>query len=173
LYDLTHRQEVVVQKGEYKTTPFPCQIEMFLKFDLVEPETDKLELVLPPVYLYQKVQKPQKVLLDFREQNQITLEKTISLVEGKVIIEKAWLEKDRVYINYRLENSDPIKDYQPHFILEDKKGRKQGQARFKQDKPDKIFFSLFNEETRQVYLTLDSMGHLLSREKFTIDISEK
>jgi len=172
LYDLTNRQEVTVQDAEYKTTQFPCQVMASLKFDLVEQKTDNLELLIPPVYLYEKVKEKNEIYLNFTEQEVINVEKSISYQGGKVIVEKVWLEKKRVYISYRIESPGRPNDYLPNFILKDKEGRKQGNLRFDRKKPQVIFFPLINEDTQEVFISLDSVGHLLPRERFTIDVSD-
>lgn len=173
LYDLTGRQEVEVQGGEYKTTQFPCQVVATLKFAPVKQDTEQIELLLPPVYLYEKAANSPKLHLEFMEKNELNLERSISYRGGKVIVEKVWLEKNQVYLRYRLESSINPDTTLPHFELTDTQGMKQGQLRFDREEPQVIIFSLYNEETKDFYLNLDSMGQLLPREKFTLDLQEK
>ncbi|KJS85909.1 MAG: hypothetical protein JM58_07645 [Peptococcaceae bacterium BICA1-8] len=174
LYDLSRRQEITVQAGEYRTTQFPCQVEMALKFDLVEPQTEEVELVLPPIYVFTKANNNDEISLDFSKEAEIKLDKVITLKEGKIIINKAWLEKERVFISSRLEKTQDTgyQDLLPHFVLADEKEQKQGQGRFTYGKDGELFFSLFNPDSRKFSLTLDSMGELLPRQKYTIDISD-
>ncbi|MCR4442846.1 MAG: zf-HC2 domain-containing protein [Peptococcaceae bacterium] len=173
LYDLTGRQEVAAQKGEYRTTQFPCQVVATLKFAPVKQETEQMELLLPPVYLYKKVEDSPKLYLNFEDKNELNLERSVSFPQGKVIIEKAWLEKNTVYLSYRLESSAKPETILPHFVLTDTQGMKQGELRFEREKPQVIMFSLHNEEAQEFYLSLDSMGQLLSREKFALDLRKK
>ncbi|MDI6706239.1 MAG: zf-HC2 domain-containing protein [Bacillota bacterium] len=172
LYDLTGRQEIQVQWGEYKTTQFPCQVEAILKFAPVEQGTERMELLLPPVYLYEKVEDENGIKLVFREENTINLEKGIAYGEGRVVIEKAWLEKDRVYLSYRLESSDAPDTVLPHFVLKDIRGMEQGKSRFDMEMPQVVVFYLYSEEAKEFHLELESMGHLLSREKFSLDLQD-
>jgi len=175
LYDLSRREEITVQGGEYRTTQFPCQVEMSLKFDLVEPQTEEVELVLPPIYVFTKVNNVNKISLDFSKEAEIKLDKVIPIKEGKIIINKAWLEKERVFISYLLEKAQDTgyQDLLPHFVLADEMEQKQGQGRFTYSKDGELFFSLYNPDSRKFSLTLDSLGELLPRQKYTIDISEK
>jgi len=173
LYDLTGRQEVTVQKGEYQTTQFPCQVAATLKFAPVKQETEQLELLLPPVYLYEKVADSPKLDLNFQDKNELNLERSIPYRGGKVIVEKAWLEENNIYFSYRLESSINPHAILPHFVLADIQGMKQGEFRFDREKPQVIMFSLYNEEAKEFYLSLDSMGYLQSREKFTLDLQDK
>jgi len=172
LYDLTGRQEVAVEKGEFKTTQFPCQVIATLKFAPVKQETEQLELLLPPVYLYKKVVDSPRLYLNFGEKNEFNLERSASFPQGKVIIEKAWLEKNIVYLSYRLESSGKPETVLPHFVLTDTQGMKQGELRFDREKPQVIMFSLHNEGVKEFYLSLDTMGYLLSREKFSLELRD-
>lgn len=173
LYDLTGRQEVEVEGAEYRTTQFPCQVLATLKFAPVKQETEQLELLLPPVYLYKKVTESPKVQLNFEDKNELLLEKSVAFPQGKLIIEKAWLEKNQLYLSYRLETSAKPETIIPHFGLLDNQGMKQGSMRFDREKSEVIIFSLYNEGTKEFALRLDSIGQLLPREKFTLDMREK
>lgn len=173
LYDLTGRQEVSVEGGEYRTTQFPCQVLAILKFAPVKQDAQQLELLLPPVYLYKKVGDSSKLHLNFGEKNELNLEQNFASPQGKLIIEKAWLEKNQVYLSYRLESSVKPETILPHFELVDAQGMKQGQMRFDREKFQVITFPLYNEGVKEFYLSLDSMGQLLSREEFTLDLQGK
>lgn len=173
LYDLTGRQEVLVEGGEYRTTQFPCQVLAILKFAPVKQGTEQLELLLPPVYIYQKIEDSPKLYLSFEDKNELNQEKSILLPQGKLIIEKAWLEKNQLYLSYRLESSAKPETVLPHFELSDAQGVKQGQMRFDREKSQVIILSLYNEGAKQFYLNLDSIGQLLPREKFSLDLQEK
>ncbi|MEL7563861.1 MAG: zf-HC2 domain-containing protein [Dehalobacterium sp.] len=172
LYDLTVRQEVEVQGGEYKTTQFPCQVMAALKFAPMKQETEQMELLLPPVYLYQKAADLPKLHLDFHEKSELNLEASIPFKDKKLIVEKAWLENNSVYISYRIESPEDPETNLPHFELTDTQGMKQVHMRFDRDNPQVIIFSLYHEEEegKEFYLNLDSIGQLLSREKFTLDL---
>ncbi len=61
----------------------------------------------------------------------------------------------------------------PHFELADSQDVKQGQMRFDREKFQVITFPLYNEGVKEFYLSLDSMGQLLSREKFILDLQGK
>jgi len=172
LYDLTGRQEVDAQGGEYQTTPFPCQVAATLKFAPVKKGTEQLEILLPPIYLYEKLKEESKIDLNFQKENTINLQRSISYGEGRVIIEKAWLEKDRLYLNYRLESSGRPDTTLPHFVLQDIQGMEQGKSRFDREHLQVIMFSLPNEEAREFYLQLESVGNLLTREKFSLDLQD-
>lgn len=173
LYDLTGRLEVQVQGGEYRTTQFPCQLEATLKFAPVQQETEQLELLPPPIYLYEEVINSPILQLDFQEKNGLNLEKSIAYWDGKVIVEKVWLEDKSVYLSYRLESAANPEIVLPHFELTDTRGMKQGRLRFDPERTQVIIFSLYNEEAKEFILTLDSIGQLLSREKFTLDLREE
>ncbi|MGI6227358.1 MAG: zf-HC2 domain-containing protein [Peptococcales bacterium] len=175
LYDLSQREEITVQGGEYRTTQFPCQVELSLKFDLVEPETEEVELLLPPIYVFTKSNSNDKIRLDFSKENEITLNKIIPLKEGKIIINKAWLEENRVFISYQLEKAQDsgYQDFLPHFVLADEKEQKQGQGHYTYGKDGELFFPLYDAQSPKFSLTLDSLGELLPRQKYTINISEK
>jgi hypothetical protein len=173
LYDLTERQEVEVEGAEYRTTQFPCQVMAILKFAPVKRETEQLELLLPPVYLYKKVADSPKIQLNFEEKNELNLERSVPFPQGKIIIEKAWLEKKQVYFSYRLETSAKPENIAPHFVLLDKQGMKQGSMRFDKEEPQVIVFSVHNEGAKEFDLSLDSIGQLLLREKFSLDLQEK
>ncbi|MFZ5942843.1 MAG: DUF4179 domain-containing protein [Bacillota bacterium] len=175
LYDLSRREEITVQGGEYRTTQFPCQVEMSLKFDLVEPQTEEVELLLPPIYVFAKVNNRDKIGLDFTKESEINLDKVVTLKEGKIIINKARLEKERVFISYRLEKEQDTANQGllPHFVLADEKEQKQGLGRYTYGKEGELFFSLYNPDSRKFSLTLDSLGQILPRQKYTINISEK
>lgn len=172
LYDLTGRQEVEVQGGEYRTTQFPCQVEAVLKFAPVEQGTERMELLLPPVYLYERMEGESRIELDFREENEIDLDKSFSCGEGRVVIEKAWLEKNRVHLSYSLEIFDRPEAVLPHFVLRDINGMEQGKSRFDPETLQVVVFSLYEEEVREFQLELESMGRLLPREKFSLDLQD-
>ena len=173
LYDLTGRQEVEVEGAEYRTTQFPCQVMAILKFAPVKRETEQLELLLPPVYLYKKVAESPKIQLNFDEKNELNLERNVLLSQGRIIIEKAWLEKNQLFFSYRLETSAKPENIVPHFVLLDKQGMKQGSMRFDKEEPQVIVFSVHNEGAKEFDLSLDSIGQLLPREKFSLDLQEK
>lgn len=173
LYELTGRQEVEVEEGEYRTTQFPCQVMANLKFAPVKRETEQLELLLPPVYLYKKVVESPKLQLNFEERNELNLARNVAIPQGKLIIEKAWLEENHVYLSYRMEPSLKAETIMPHFELTDNQGMKQGQMFFDYEKPQVIIFSLRTEGAKEFNLSLDSLGQLLPREKFTLDLQEK
>lgn len=173
LYDLTGRQEVEVEGAEYRTTQFPCQVMAILRFAPIKRETEQLELLLPPVYLYKKVAELPKIQLNFEEKNELNLEKSIPFHRGKIIIEKAWLEKKQVYLSYRLDSSVNPETILPHLELTDTQGMKQGQMRFDREESQVVTFFLRNEEEKEFHLNLDGIGQLLPREKFTLDMREK
>lgn len=170
LYDLSGRQEVEVEGGEYRTSQFPCQVVATLKFAPVKQEVQELELLLPPVYLYKKVEDSPKLSLDFQDQKEIKLDISVPYSDGKVVIEKALLEKDQVYLSYRLEPLAKSETILPYFELTDTEGMKQGKMRFDRQEAQVIIFYLFNEGTKKFNLSLDSMGQLQHREKFVLDI---
>ena len=172
LYDLTGRQEIEVRSGEYRTTQFPCQVEAMLKFAPVKQETEQLEVLLPPVYLYKTVADSPQLSLDFRGKNEIQLGKVMPFSQGELIIEKAWKEDNRLYLSYQIDSQDNPEIYLPHFELVNGEGSKQGQLDFETGTPQVINFYLFNEETQEFYLNFDSLGELLPREKFTLDIQD-
>lgn len=173
LYDLTGRQEVEVEGAEYRTTEFPCQVVATLKFAPVKRETEQLELLLPPVYLYKKVAESPRLHLNFGAKNELNLERSFTFPQGKLIIEKAWLEKNQLFLSYHLESSAKPETMAPHFELTDIGGMKQGSMRFDREKPQVIVFSVHNEGAKEFNLGLDSIGQLLPRDKFTLDIQEK
>lgn len=173
LYDLTNKQEVRAEGGEYRTTQFPCQVEAILKFAPVKQETRQLELLLPPLYLYESVSKPIQLQLNFSEKNELTLEKKVSLPQADLILEKAWREKNQVFLSYHWQTPQLSETLLPHFELTDVQGAKQGQMRFDREKPRVIVFNLFAEEAGEFELSLDSIGHLLPREKFTLELQEE
>jgi hypothetical protein len=131
-----------------------------------------MELVLPPLYIYKKTEETLNLHLDFAQQNEFNLDERISFPQGKVLIEKAWFEEKAVYISYRVEAVIQADNILPHFELTDIQGRKQGVWRFDREKANTIMFSLFDEEAREFCLRLDSIGELLSREKFTLDLQK-
>lgn len=172
LYDMTSRQEVEVQGGEYSTTQFPCQVEAIIKFAPVKKETENLELLLPPVYLYEWMEDSPKVYLDFGEGDELFPGEEIKFPGGKIILEKAWLEEGRIFMNYSLEGPERPDTVLPHFELVDAGANKQGQMRFDWEDPQLVAFSLFDAEANEFNITLDSIGRLLSREKFILDLAE-
>lgn len=173
LYDLTGRQEVPAQGGEYRTTQFPCQVIATLKFAPMKQEAEQMELLLPPIYLYEKAADTPALQLNFQEENELHLEKIISVQGEKLIVEKAWLEKNILWLSYRLESSGEPETLLPHFELTDTQGAKQGQLHFDREKPQVILFPLHNEEAKGFFLYLDSIGQLLPREKFALDLQGK
>ncbi|PKM89537.1 MAG: hypothetical protein CVU87_05150 [Firmicutes bacterium HGW-Firmicutes-12] len=172
LYDLTEREEVIAEAGEYRTTQFPCQVEAILKFAPVKQDTQQMELVLPPIYLYKKVEGIPQLYLNFENQNELILDERLSFSQGEVLIEKAWLEENAVYISYQVEALVQADNILPHFELADAEGRKQGILHLDREKADTIRFSLYDKELQDFYLSLDSIGELLSREKFTLDLQK-
>lgn len=172
LYDMTSRQEIEVQQGEYSTTQFPCQIEAVLKFAPVKKETESLELLLPPVYLYEWVKDSPRVHLDFGEVDELYPGEGIGFPGGRVVIEKARLEEGRVFMNYSMENPERSVTVLPHFKLVDPQENRQGRMHYDWEDPQLIFFSLLDEEARDFYIILDSIGRLLPREKFVLDLVE-
>jgi len=173
LYDLTVRQEVEVQGGEYKTTQFPCQVVATLKFAPMKHETEKMELLLPPIYIYEKGADEPKLHLNFQEKSELNMGTSIPFQDKMLVVEKAWREENSVNISYRMESSDSIETVLPHFELTDTQDMKQVQMRFDRDNPQVIIFSLYNEEAEEFFLKLDSIGQLLSREKFTLDLQSE
>ncbi len=172
LYDMTSRQEVDVQGAEYATTQFPCQVEAALKFAPVKQETEQLELLLPPVFLYERVENSPDISLDFGEGNELSLDEKIPFPNGRVIIEKAWLEDNQLHLSYRTESSVRPDTMLPHFELTDADKAKQGRMRFDARDPQTVSFSMFDQGTKEFYVKLDSIGRLLPREKFTLDLQE-
>jgi len=177
LYDLTARQEAEVQRGEYQTTQFPCQVTALLKFAPVEQESQELELLLPSLYLYKEYKQaagspePLKWELNFQEQNEFNLEEGIPYLGGKIILEKVRREEERLYLSFRLDSFASPDHVLPHFELTDSSGMKLGEMRFDQDDPMVIVFYLYHEEAKEFFLSLDSIGELLPREKFTLKIT--
>ncbi|HHX51110.1 MAG TPA: hypothetical protein GX711_06695 [Clostridia bacterium] len=172
LYDLTGRQEVQVEEGEYRTTQFPCQVVATLKFAPMKRETEQMELLLPPVYLYKKIEEHREIHLNFEDKNELVLDRNIAFPQGKVVIEKAWLEKNTVYLSCSIETSATPETILPHFVLTDNQGMEQGQLSFDRENPQLIMFSLYNEKTQELCLSLDSIGQLLTRENFTLDLRD-
>jgi hypothetical protein len=172
LYDMTSRQEVEAQHGEYSTTLFPCQVEAIIKFAPVKQEAESLELLLPPVYLYDEVQDSPRVCLDFGEGDELIPGEEIPFPGGRISIEKAWLEEGRVYLEYSMEGLEKPDTVLPHFELVDAEDNKQGHMRYDWEDPQLVTFSLFNDEEKRLNITLDSIGRLLPREKFTLDLAE-
>ncbi|MFZ7101094.1 MAG: zf-HC2 domain-containing protein [Peptococcaceae bacterium] len=172
LYDLTQRQEITIQQGEYRTTQFPSQVEGSVKFDPVEAQTEELEFVLPPIYVFHKIPDAPQISLDFTEQTAIDKEHVIPFDKGLLKISRAWLEKERVFIKYQVEIAGDGKDIIPHFILSDEKGQGQGRMNFSWGEEDEIFFSL-PEQSDKYTLKLESTGQLLPRQKFAVTVSEE
>ncbi|MDD2497620.1 MAG: hypothetical protein PHT78_10185 [Desulfitobacteriaceae bacterium] len=162
-----------MERAEYRTTQFPCQVVATLKFAPVKRETEQLELLLPPVYLYKKAAKSPKIHLNFGEKKELNLERSVLFPQGKLIIEKIWLEKNQLCLSYRLEAFVKPETIVPHFELMDHQEMKQGSMRFDQEKPQVIVFPVRNEGAKEFDLSLDSMGQLLPREKFTLDMQDK
>ncbi len=172
LYDMTSRQEAEAQHGEYSTTQFPCQVEAALKFAPVKQETESLELILPPLYLYEWLEDSPKVYLDFGERDELIPGGEIPYPGGKVIIEKAWMEEGRLFIKFSMEGPERPDTVLPHFVLVDARDNKQGQMRYDWEDPQLVAFSLFDEGVKEFTVRLDSIGRLLPREKFTLDLAE-
>lgn len=172
LYDLTARQEVPAEEGEYRTTQFPCQVMAILKFAPVNQKAKELELLLPPVYLYRKVESSSKLHLSFKGETELNLEKNLALPQGKLIIEKAWLEQDQLFLSYRLESTLNPVTLLPHFELTDTRGERLGRMRFDRENPQIITFALFSKGNKEFLLNLDSMGQLQPREKFAVNLGE-
>ncbi|ATW25381.1 zf-HC2 domain-containing protein [Candidatus Formimonas warabiya] len=174
LYDLTGRQEIEVQRGEYRTTQFPCQVVATLDFAPVKQDTGELELLLPPVYLYQTVRDQEEIALDLTGEGVLHLGRELSFPGGKVVIEEAWREKDRVYLSYKLETRDGPETYVPHFTLKnDQDQEKQEELYFDREKPNVIVFPLRTENITKARLDFDSIGRLLPREKFVVNTTDK
>lgn len=152
---------------------FPAQVVATLKFAPAKWKTEQIELLLPPIYLYKKIAESPKIHLNFEGKDELNLERSVSLSQGRLIIEKAWLEKDQLYISYRLEATVKPETIVPYFELMDNQEMKQGSMRFDQEKPQVIVFPVRNEEAKQFELSIDSMGQLLPREKFTLDMRDK
>ncbi|MGI6686238.1 MAG: zf-HC2 domain-containing protein [Bacillota bacterium] len=174
LYDLTARREVEVQRGEYQTTQFPCQVTASLKFAPVEQESQKLDMLLPPLYLYKKTADSLDSIkweLNFQEKNELNLEKSIPYQDGNIILEKVWREDDRIYLSFRLESFASTNNILPHFELTDSEGMKLGEMHFDRDNPMVVMFYLYHEEVKKLFLNLDSIGHMLPREEFTLEIA--
>ncbi len=172
LYDLTDRQEVMAESSEYRTSQFPCQVEAIMKFAPVKQETEHLELHLPPIYVYQEVEDSPRLYLDFQDEDEIKPAKVLPYHGGNVIIEKVWMEDGRVYLDYKTEPYDDDEITLPHFVLTDTQEMKQGKPYFDRERSQVIMFPTYNEETKEFYLTLDSMGYLQPREKFILDLRE-
>jgi hypothetical protein len=169
---MTSRQEVEVQRGEYSTTQFPCQVKAIIKFAPVKPETDSLELMLPPLYLYEWTEDSPKVYLDFGEEDKLSPDEELAFPGGKVIISRAWLEEGRIFIEFSMEGPERPDTLLPHFELVDTGSNKQGHMYYDWEDPQLVTFSLFDEEARQFTVSLDSIGRLLPREKFILDLTE-
>ena len=73
-----------------------------LKFAPVKQETEQLEVLLPPVYLYKTVADSPQLSLDFRGKNEIQVGKVMPFSQGELIIEKAWKEDNRLYLSYQM-----------------------------------------------------------------------
>ncbi len=172
LYDMTSRQEVEAQKGEYSTTQFPCQVEAALKFAPVKQEAENLELMLPPLFLYERIEDSPEVYLDFEEGNELIPGDEIRFPGGHVAIDKAWLEEGRLYLKFSIEGPERPDTVMPHFVLVDAGDNKQGPMRYDWEDPQLVTFPLFDEEAKRFNITLDSIGRLLPREKFTLDLAE-
>jgi hypothetical protein len=172
LYDMTSRQEVEVQSGEYSTTQFPCQVKASLKFAPVKKEAESLELILPPVYLYEWMENSPKVYLGFGEGDELYPGEEIEFPGGKIILEKARLEEGRIYLEFSMDGPERPDTVLPHIELVDPQGNRQGQMRYDLKDPQLVTFSTFDEELREFYITLDSIGRLLPREKFILDLAE-
>jgi len=170
LYDLTERQEIEVQRGEYGTTQFPCQVEGAFKFAPVSQSAEDLELLLPPLYLYKSTDHSPALTLDFTAGKELELDISIPLKGVRVIIEKAWLSQEGLSFSYRLEGRADSEHWLPHFELTDAQGRRQGKMRFHHENPEVIVFSLSDEGAGEYRLKMDSIGQLLPREKFVLDL---
>ncbi|MDX9870952.1 MAG: zf-HC2 domain-containing protein [Clostridia bacterium] len=170
LYDLTAKQEVQVEMGEYKTTEFPCQVTAILKFAPVPQDTRQLELILPAIYLYKEAKGKPFVKLDFRERNELVLNKTLPAASGRIIVRKAWLEEGTLNLQYALESLEQPETLLPHFELLDAAGMKKGTAHFDTGQENTVVFYLYEQEARQFKLTLDALGRLSPPEKFTLTL---
>ena len=131
-----------------------------------------MELLLPPVYLYKKIEEQPEIHLNFEGKNELILDKSISFPQGKVAIEKTWVEENIVYLSYNIESSAKPETILPHFVLTDSQGMEQGRQLFDRGNPQLIMFPLYNEKPQELYLSLDSIGELLSRENFTLDLRD-
>jgi len=169
LYDLTERKEVEADSAEYATTQFPCQLEAILNFAPVSQESQQLELLLPSIYLYSKVDAAE-LNLNFREKGEIDLGKSIPLTQGELVLGKAWLKDGILYLSYSLENVPDGENILPHFQLTDATGQKLGQMGFDRENSQVILFHLFEEERVDFNLKLDSIGKLLPRHKFVLEL---
>jgi hypothetical protein len=172
MYDLTSRQEVEVQQGEYSTTQFPCQVEAALKFAPVKQDAKNLELLLPPVYLYEHVQDLPGLNLDFEAANELTPGEGILFPGGRVLVEKARLEEGRIYISFTMETHEGPDNVLPHFELVDNSGQRQGHMYFDITEPQTVFFPLFDKNNTAFRVRLDSIGRPLPREKFVLELAE-
>lgn len=170
LYDLTERKEVEALGAEYSTTQFSCQVEAILKFAPVEQESQQLELLLPPIYLYKEVIDSPELYLNLQETDELVLETSISLAQGELFIDKAWLDDGALYLSYSLEPSTNFETMLPHFQLTDINDQRQGQMVFDRENPQVIVFYLFDEKTAEFKLKLNSVGKLVSREKFALEL---
>lgn len=172
LYDMSGRQEVSAEEGEYRTTQFPCQVLAILKFAPIKQGTKQLEMLLPPLHLYKKAENTPGLQLIFKDKNELNLEQSLDLSQGKLIVEKAWLEHDQLFLSYRIESSPETQYLLPHFKLTDLQNMKQGQMRFDRQDSRVVSFSLLNKEAKEFKLQLDSLGQPLPREKFILDLQE-
>ena len=57
-------------------------------------ETEQLEVLLPPVYLYEKIKDAPQIYFDFSEKDEIELNTSMAFPKGKLVIEKAWKENN-------------------------------------------------------------------------------
>jgi len=171
LYDLTETQEIQALGAEYSTTQFPCQVEAVLKFAPAGQESEQFELLLPPIYLYKEVASP-KLYLSFQGREELDLNTNVAFPQGEIIIDKAWMDNNILYLSYFMEPETSFEDVLPHFQLTDGDGEEQGRMHFDLENPQLIIFSLFAEETDEFILELDSVGQLLPREKFVLDLED-
>lgn len=171
LYDLTESQEIQVLGAEYNTTQFPCQVEAVLKFAPAGQESEQFELLLPPIYLYREVDLS-KLYFSFQGREELALNSNMLLPQGEIIIDKAWIDNNILYLSYSMEPETSLETVLPHFQLTDHNGNKQGQMHFDAENPQLIVFYLFAEGTEDFTLELDSVGQLLPREKFVLDLGD-
>ena len=94
------------------------------------------------------------------------------LPQGEIIIDKAWIDNNILYLSYSMEPETSLETVLPHFQLTDHNGNKQGQMHFDAENPQLIVFYLFAEGTEDFTLELDSVGQLLPREKFVLDLGD-
>jgi hypothetical protein len=172
LYDMTSKQEAEAQQGEYSTTQFPCQVEAALKFAPVKQDTKSIELLLPPVYLYESIKDSPGIDLSFEGANELTPGEGIQFPGGQVLVEKVWLEDGQLYMSFAMETREWQDTVLPHFELVDNSGQRQGHMHFDMTKPQTVLFPLFDKNNTAFRVRLDSIGRLQPREKFVLELAE-